>query len=152
MSILKHKAVPCLIKHHIMKTDPGILLSKLAHVVTLLTCILEVSVSNFGQDTHYRDWVLFVCLFVCLWFSWIPPGKCLASTSRQAMTPSFHILSHSLIMPLDGYILQPSTQESNEQIKQYQICQYFFYFISPLHVSVRSSSGGLNAWTVIKLF
>jgi hypothetical protein len=59
-------------------------LSKLAKVLTLLTCILNVPRSNLGWDTHYPETPR----------SFPFPPR--ASTPNYAMIASLHVLSNSL--------------------------------------------------------
>jgi hypothetical protein len=64
--------------------------SKLAKVVTLVTCIWEVPSSNLIQDSDYP------VLLLLLLLSSVPPSICYDSTFNYVMTDSFSILSNSL--------------------------------------------------------
>jgi hypothetical protein len=59
-----------------------ILFSKLAEVITLVTCVWGMPGLNLDQSDQTFSW-----------FSSIPAGKCQSNTSNYAMTVSFHILS-----------------------------------------------------------
>jgi hypothetical protein len=58
-------------------------------VIMLQTSIWEVLSSHISQDTGCPNWGL-------SWLSSAPSGKCWDSTTDQAMTASFQILSNSL--------------------------------------------------------
>jgi hypothetical protein len=76
--------------------------NKLAQVVAILTCILEVLTSNPGRDTDYPDWN----------FSWlyiVPPGERRSSTSNYATISFFPILSIQLLTNCNRSIIRSSS-------------------------------------------